>query len=80
MDQKTFDEAVNDTMDLLDMNYSEALKDTISQFQQLVRLKFTFRWSETCNFCCSKIILGNGHGLNKNRHRKNHRSTAIGTF
>jgi len=37
MDQKTFDEAVNDTMDLLDMNYSEALKDTISQFQQLVR-------------------------------------------
>jgi len=37
MDQKAFDEAVNDTMDLLDMNYSEALKDTISQFQQLVR-------------------------------------------
>jgi len=37
MDQKAFDEAVNDTMDLLDMNYSDALKDTISQFQQLVR-------------------------------------------
>lgn len=37
MDQKTFDEAVNETMDLLDMNYSEALKDTINQFQQMVR-------------------------------------------
>jgi len=35
MDQKAFDEAVNDTMDLLDMSYSEALKDTISQFQQM---------------------------------------------
>lgn len=40
MDQKAFDEAVNDTMDLLDMNYSEALKDTISQFQQLVRFVY----------------------------------------
>lgn len=37
MDQKKFDEAVNETMDLLDMDYSEALKDTIDQFQQMVR-------------------------------------------
>jgi len=36
MEQKVFDEAVNETMELLDMNYSEALKDTISQFQQMV--------------------------------------------
>lgn len=36
MDQKVFDEAVNETMELLDMNYSEALKDTINQFQQMV--------------------------------------------
>lgn len=40
MDQKAFDEAVKDTMDLLDMNYSDALKDTISQFQQLVRFMY----------------------------------------
>lgn len=37
MDQRVFDEAVNETMDLLDVNYSEALKDTINQFQQMVR-------------------------------------------
>lgn len=37
MDQKVFDEAVNETMELFDMNYSEALKDTISQFQKMVR-------------------------------------------
>jgi len=55
MDQKAFDEAVNDTMDLLDMNYSEALKDTISQFQQLVRL-FTIRWSKMYNFVISKLF------------------------
>lgn len=36
MDQKVFDEAINETMELLDMNYSEALKDTIAQFQQMV--------------------------------------------
>lgn len=36
MDQRVFDEAVNETMDLLDLNYSEALKDTINQFQQMV--------------------------------------------
>lgn len=36
MDQRVFDEAVNETMELLDMSYSEALKDTISQFQQMV--------------------------------------------
>ncbi|VVC33399.1 Armadillo-type fold,Armadillo-like helical [Cinara cedri] len=35
MDQKVFDEAVNETMELLDVNYSEALKDTIAQFQQM---------------------------------------------
>lgn len=38
MDQRVFDEAVEETMDLLDMNYSDALKDTINQFQQMVRL------------------------------------------
>lgn len=37
MDQRVFDEAVTETMDLLDMTYSEALKDTIGQFQQMVR-------------------------------------------
>lgn len=37
MDQKVFDDAVNETMELLDINYSEALKDTIAQFQQMVR-------------------------------------------
>jgi len=35
MDQRVFDEAVEETMDLLDMDYSEALKDTISQFEQM---------------------------------------------
>jgi len=39
MDQRVFDEAVDETMELLDMSYSEALKDTISQFQQMVRSK-----------------------------------------
>lgn len=36
MDQRVFDEAVDETMELLDMSYSEALKDTINQFQQMV--------------------------------------------
>lgn len=40
MDQRVFDEAVEETMDLLDMNYSDALKDTISQFQQMVRFGY----------------------------------------
>jgi len=44
MDQKAFDEAVNETMDLLDMSYSEALKDTISQFQQMVRVSLKIYW------------------------------------
>ncbi|XP_050537773.1 armadillo repeat-containing protein 6 homolog isoform X2 [Daktulosphaira vitifoliae] len=35
MDQKTFDDAITETMELLDMSYSEALTDTINQFQQL---------------------------------------------
>lgn len=43
MDQRVFDDAVTETMDLLDMTYSEALKDTISQFRQMVRF---FRWED----------------------------------
>jgi len=65
MDQKAFDEAVNDTMDLLDMSYSEALKDTISQFQQLVRFIYDSLVRNVL-FYCSKIVLGNGHDWNKN--------------
>lgn len=38
MDQRVFDEAVIEIMELLDMNYSDALKDTIEQFQQMVSL------------------------------------------
>jgi hypothetical protein len=65
MDQKAFDEAVNDTMDLLDMSYSEALKDTISQFQQLVRFIYDSLVRNVL-FYYSKIVLGNGHDWNKN--------------
>ncbi|XP_050422342.1 armadillo repeat-containing protein 6 homolog [Adelges cooleyi] len=35
MDQKAFDDAINETMELFDMNYSDALTDTINQFQKM---------------------------------------------
>lgn len=79
MDQKAFDEAVNETMDLLDMSYSEALKDTISQFQQMVRFVYDILVRNVL-FCNSKIVLGNGYDRNKNQHRKSYRSIAISTF
>lgn len=61
MDQKSFDDAVNETMDLLDMNYSDALKDTINQFQQMVCF-VSGSLVRNVLYCYSTIVLGNGYG------------------